>query len=121
MSSTRRLFFVALTFLLLFALSLLGDRALGLFGLPPEAPDRLYVVAPPHYTSEVENIEFNYTIRTNSMGIRSAETPLRKPAGIKRIVLLGDSFVEGAGVSDEITDDTDDEVGDEYEGSEDDE
>lgn len=97
----RRPLFVALTASLLFSASLLGDRALGLFGFPAEAPDLLYPVAPPFYESRVQAEEFSYWIRTNSRGIRSPEIPLAKSPGTRRLILLGDSFVEGAGVSDD--------------------
>ncbi|MBI3464173.1 MAG: hypothetical protein HY000_14120 [Planctomycetes bacterium] len=45
--------------------------------------------------------EFDYTFRTNSLGLRGPELPLDKPAGVRRIVVLGDSFVAGWGVADE--------------------
>jgi lysophospholipase L1-like esterase len=43
---------------------------------------------------------FSTTFRTNSRGLRSPERPLSKPPGVKRIVVLGDSFAWGYGVED---------------------
>ena len=45
--------------------------------------------------------EFSHPVRINSFGMRGPETSLKKPAGIKRIVVLGDSYVWGAGVADQ--------------------
>jgi hypothetical protein len=51
-----------------------------------------------HCTNE---FEVSYTI--NALGLRDREVPLRKPAGTKRILMLGDSFTEGDGVEQEQT------------------
>ncbi len=45
--------------------------------------------------------EFSYDVAINSHGMRQAELPLRKPDGVRRIAVLGDSFVWGIGVADE--------------------
>jgi len=45
--------------------------------------------------------EFDYVFRTNSLGFRGRLVPEQKPAGHRRLVVLGDSFVAGVGVSDE--------------------
>jgi lysophospholipase L1-like esterase len=37
-------------------------------------------------------------VRINSLGLRGPETPLAKAPGVKRVVVLGDSFVFGVGV-----------------------
>ncbi|MBU6365016.1 MAG: SGNH/GDSL hydrolase family protein [Gemmatimonadetes bacterium] len=42
---------------------------------------------------------FTSTFRTNSRGIRGREHALAKPAGTRRIVVIGDSFTWGYGVS----------------------
>jgi lysophospholipase L1-like esterase len=41
--------------------------------------------------------EFSYEVASNSLGIRDVEHTLEKPQGVKRIVVLGDSFTEGVG------------------------
>jgi len=48
-----------------------------------------------------ERAEFSYEMRINSHGLRGPETTLAKPAGRKRIAVLGDSFTWGIGASEE--------------------
>jgi lysophospholipase L1-like esterase len=45
--------------------------------------------------------EFDYTFRTNKLGFRGPDVPFDKPAGMFRIVVLGDSFVAGYGLAEE--------------------
>ena len=45
--------------------------------------------------------EFDYVFRTNSHGLRGADVPFEKPPHTFRIVVLGDSFVAGYGISDD--------------------
>lgn len=45
--------------------------------------------------------EFEYAIRVNRHGMRQREINLEKPEGVRRVAVLGDSFVWGIGVSDE--------------------
>lgn len=45
--------------------------------------------------------EFRYEVRINSHGMRQREVALAKTPGLRRIAVLGDSFVWGIGVDDE--------------------
>jgi hypothetical protein len=47
--------------------------------------------------------EFDTAYSINSFGLRELELPRDKPAGVKRILMLGDSFTEGIGVDSEET------------------
>ncbi|HUG17852.1 MAG TPA: SGNH/GDSL hydrolase family protein [Planctomycetaceae bacterium] len=69
-------------------------------------PDRLYEVQfdpdigyllKPNLSITVTDRESNetYDLRTNSLGFRGSEWIVPKPQGVKRIAILGDSFVEG--------------------------
>lgn len=45
--------------------------------------------------------EFSYQIRINGEGLRGQEVSRSKPAGVRRIAVLGDSFTWGIGAADE--------------------
>lgn len=63
----------------------------GDFGIRVNMPNQVYTHKTPDYT-----VEF----RTNSKGMRAnRDFPYEKPVGVKRIVVLGDSFGMGYGVS----------------------
>lgn len=51
----------------------------------------------PNIARKQENGEFDYELRTNSLGIRDVEHSVTKPKGTKRLLVLGDSFTEGMG------------------------
>jgi hypothetical protein len=46
-----------------------------------------------------KTMEFDAPYEINSLGLREREFPRAKPAGARRILVLGDSFTEGVGVS----------------------
>lgn len=54
----------------------------------------------PNVSTRVVAEVFQYTLTTNSRGWRDVETPLAKPAGRRRVVVLGDSVAWGWGVDD---------------------
>ena len=45
-----------------------------------------------------KTLEFDAAYAINSLGLRNDEIPREKPKGIRRILMLGDSFTEGNGV-----------------------
>ena len=47
--------------------------------------------------------EYNYTAHINSHGYRGPEFVTPKPAGVKRVMLIGDSFTFGVGADDDET------------------
>jgi hypothetical protein len=47
--------------------------------------------------------EFEITLSINSLGLRGPERPHARPAGVRRALLLGDSFAEGYYVEEEAT------------------
>lgn len=67
----------------------------GDFGIRVNMPNKLYI----HHTPE-----YRVEIRTNNKGMRAnVDYPYEKPVGVKRIVVLGDSFGMGYGVKFEDT------------------
>jgi len=79
-----------------FIASIIFDRLLIFVGLPSEKP-KIYA-HPPNFTQERSSIDFRYTFKTNSQGLRYKEIPLAKPDNTVRVLVVGDSFVEGYGV-----------------------
>jgi len=54
---------------------------------------------PFHLIPDKSGTYYGVEIRTNSLGFRDEERPLSKPRGKKRVLVLGDSFALGWGVS----------------------
>jgi hypothetical protein len=57
----------------------------------------------PNQTYHFETSEFNVDIRTNRYGLRAPDPVIPKPAGVFRILMLGDSFTFGFPVRDDET------------------
>src|SRR5262245_5794214 len=77
--------------------ALLEDRLIssGAYGPDPVLGWR------PQPNSTYHSVRFNVTYTTNSRGLRGPEQRLERSAGLKRIVVLGDSFAWGWGVNDD--------------------
>ena len=65
---------------------------------------------PPGAEALLQRAEYRTRLRINSQGLRGPERPFEKPAGVRRVLLLGDSFAEGYTVAEPAT------VGDVLEG-----
>ena len=93
---TSSLKYLAILALITAVLLIAADRLLGLFGYPDEITFR--VAHPPNFHERRKNIEYQHDFRTNDQGLRYRPLALEKPASEARILLLGDSYVEGEGV-----------------------
>jgi len=62
-----------------------------------------YHVREPNSVTNLQLPEFDYQVKTNSLGFRDIEHPLAKPAGEFRLMAIGDSFTEGWGARFEQT------------------
>jgi len=84
------------------------DLIAGFFLIKPLSPAlaadpyRHHALVPNSY-SRIEEREFSYVMRVDSLGLRGKDVPVLKPAGHYRILNLGDSFAEGKGVTDDET------------------
>ena len=54
-----------------------------------------------NYRAVCEELHWKFSYRTNSRGFRDREHTFEKSPGLKRILVLGDSFTEGFGVREE--------------------
>src|SRR6185369_1916919 len=52
----------------------------------------------PNEDRQLKRAEFDVHVTTNALGFRDARLPGPKPAGVRRVVVLGDSFTQGYGV-----------------------
>src|SRR5436309_12138238 len=78
-------------------------RAIG-FGYPPFLqPDAVTGLSLRPNTSGWHGKEGRAYVSINSHGLRDRERPMAKPAGIYRVVVLGDSYAEALQVSVEKT------------------
>lgn len=50
---------------------------------------------PPSVAGILRRTEYRVPLQINSRGLRGPEIPLEKPKGVRRVLLLGDSFTEG--------------------------
>jgi len=73
--------------------------------VPPYAIDESphYLVREKNWSGRYTQPEFDYEIRTNSLGFRDIEHPTAKTHGEYRILAIGDSFTEGQGAPFEQT------------------
>jgi lysophospholipase L1-like esterase len=74
----------------------LCEIALFILGFPPDPPIR--ITHPANYSEKISNIEFRYSFSTNSQGLRNREIPLKKKKDEFRILLAGDSIIQGIGM-----------------------
>lgn len=76
----------------------LCDWVFGFLGFPSEVSKR--ISHPVNYEKVMQNIEFQYTFKTNNRGLRYHDISEEKPSNTNRIFVSGDSFTEGLGVDD---------------------
>ena len=92
----------------LFLTYLVVDLGMGFFFIQRLSPllisdQFVHHKIPPNTYIKIERSEFNYIQRSNNIGLRGPDIQLRKKTGTYRILMLGDSFTMGEGVSDNLT------------------
>lgn len=73
-----------------------ADRAVGV--LTSEQPGRTGLIFPPHSKASYHSVEFDFTATINALGFRDREFHAGRSAGC-RVIVIGDSFTYGWGVS----------------------
>jgi hypothetical protein len=76
----------------------IGDAVLGRVR---NTAERHWLQLTPNAAARHRSTEFDYVFHTNSLGFRGPDVAFAKPPGVKRLVVLGDSFVAGVGVPDD--------------------
>lgn len=82
----------------LFGPVLPGNYNTGTFLTPHPVYGRFHV---PNFDGWVRTHEFTSRVTINSLGLRGPERPYAKPDGVRRIMLLGDSFTEAVQVAEQ--------------------
>jgi len=101
---------IAVNVALAAALVLAGDFALTLVKPPPPNPEKEWRIGDPVYSHTLKPLystdsavwgNARFPVRTNSLGFRDASmrTIAKQPQGKRRLVVIGDSFVEGIGLA----------------------
>ena len=93
----KKIFF-SLSFLItVFILSVLADRVIGLFIKQDNMPEKTQkgIIFEPNIIARFSTTEFDYIVKTNSIGIRDEEINIKKQVDKKRILCFGDSFTFG--------------------------
>ena len=88
--------------LLVFLCTLVADRVIGALVGPPQPPNAMELIFPPHAEHTYASVDFQYTVHINSLGLRDREIA-RDRGDAYRIAALGDSYTYGWGVEIEQT------------------
>lgn len=85
-----------------FLLSIAADRLVGVVAPDPALPGTMELIFPPNAEHSYTSVDFDYTVRINSLGLRDREIP-KEPTKSYRIIAIGDSYTYGWGVAIEQT------------------
>ncbi|MCX5758917.1 MAG: GDSL-type esterase/lipase family protein [Candidatus Hydrogenedentes bacterium] len=94
---SRSLLLLAGSIVVVFLLTVAGDRIAGRFSAASLPPGSRELIFPPNSEHSFETCDFKYTAHINSLGLRDREIGPKKP-GTFRIAMIGDSFTYGMGV-----------------------